>query len=133
FALGVVARSAHAANVGEKCTDDRQCVVGSICSNANICVALSKKKSIVPFYFHQPGDSGYRHVPPLLYFHSWDKHDDTRVQVPLFGWRNNHDSGETTTVIPWLLSSYTTSKDAKLFRIWPFVYMGVYKDGGGQA
>src|ERR1700746_2329231 len=106
-----VASSALAAGIGEKCADDRECVVGSICSNQNVCVALSKKKSIIPFYFHQPGDSGYRHVTPLLYFHSLDTHTSTRVQVPLFGWRRNHDTGETTTVIPWLLSSYTTSKD----------------------
>ena len=130
LALGNVAR---AANVGDKCNDDRECVVGSICSNQNVCVALSKKKSIIPFYFHQPGDSGYRHVTPLLYFHSWDKHNDTRVQVPLFGWHRDHDTHETTTVIPLLFSSYTTSPTEKLFRIWPFVFMGTYKDGGGQA
>ncbi|MGZ3437995.1 MAG: hypothetical protein ACXVDD_00680 [Polyangia bacterium] len=128
-----VASSALAAGIGDKCSDDRECVVGSICSNQNVCVALSKKKSIIPFYFHQPGDSGYRHITPLLYFHSWDKHTDTRVQVPLFGWRKNHDTGETTTVVPLLFSSLTTSKDAKLFRIWPFVFMGTYKAGGGQA
>jgi hypothetical protein len=133
LALGVVARPAHAANVGDKCTDDRQCVVGSICSNANVCVALSKKKSIVPFYFHQPGDSGYRHVPPLLYFHSWDKHDDTRVQVPLFGWHRDKDKDETTTVVPLLFSSYTTSATQRRFRIWPFVFMGTNRDGGGEA
>ena len=98
--LVAAAPRARAANVGEKCTDDRQCVVGSICSNANVCVALSKKKSIVPFYFHQPGDSGYRHITPLLYFHTWDKHDDTRVQVPFFGWHRDKDKDETTTVVP---------------------------------
>jgi len=136
LALAFVALSAapaRAANVGEKCNDDRECAVGSICSNQNVCVALSKKKSIIPFYFHQPGDSGYRHVTPLLYFHTWDKHDDTRVQVPLFGWHRDHDTHETTTVIPLLFSSYTTSPTEKLFRIWPFVFMGTYKNGGGQA
>ncbi|HWE30050.1 MAG TPA: hypothetical protein VHB97_18700, partial [Polyangia bacterium] len=91
----VAARSSHAAVIGEKCSDDRECAVGSICSNANVCVALSKKKSIIPFYFHQPGDSGYRHVTPLLYFHTWDKHDDTRVQFPLFGWHRDKDKQET--------------------------------------
>ncbi len=129
----VAARPARAAGIGEKCNDDRQCVVGSICSNANVCVALSKRKLIVPFYFHQPGDSGYRHITPIFYFHTWDKHDDTRVQLPLFGWHRDHDTGETTTVVPLLFSSYTTSASAKLFRIWPFVFMGKYKDGGGQA
>lgn len=127
------APAARAAKVGEKCTDDRQCVVGSICSNANVCVALTKKRSIVPFYFHQPGDSGYRHVTPLWYFHTWDKHGDTRVQFPLFGRRRDEDRHETTTVVPLLFSSYTSSPAKKLFRIWPFVFMGVYRDGGGQA
>ena len=133
LALGAVARPARAANVGEKCADDRECVVGSICSNANVCVALSKKKSIVPFYFHQPGDSGYRHITPLLYFHTWDKHDDTRVQFPLFGWHRDKDKEETTTVVPLLFSSYTTSPTEKRFRIWPFVFMGTNRDGGGEA
>ncbi|HEX9102278.1 MAG TPA: hypothetical protein VF997_08750, partial [Polyangia bacterium] len=133
LAVVVAPRPARAAKIGEKCSDDSECAVGSICSNQNVCVALSKKKSIIPFYFHQPGDSGYRHVTPLLYFHTWDKHDDTRVQVPLFGWHRDHDTHETTTVVPLLFSSFTTSPTAKLFRIWPFVFMGTYKDGGGQA
>ena len=133
FALAAAARPAYAAGVGEKCNNDRECVVGSICSNQNVCVALSKKRSIIPFYFHQPGDSGYRHITALLYFHTWDKHADTRVQFPLFGWHRDQDTHETTTVIPWLFSSYTTSPSEKLFRIWPFVFMGVYRDGGGQA
>jgi hypothetical protein len=132
-ALLAAAPRAHAANIGEKCNDDRECAVGSICSNESVCVALPRKKSIIPFYFHQPGDSGYRHVIPLGYFHTWDKHKDTRVQVPFFGWRKNYDTGETTSVVPLLFSSYTTSSDAKLFRIWPFVFMGTYKSGGGQA
>jgi hypothetical protein len=132
-ALVAALPSARAANIGEKCNDDRECVVGSICSNHNVCTALPKKRSIIPFYFHQPGDSGYRHIVPLLYFHSWDKHDDTRVQIPFFGWHRDHDTHETTTVIPWLLSSYTTSPTEKRFRIWPFVFMGINKDGGGQA
>jgi hypothetical protein len=133
MALIVAARPARAANLGDKCNDDGECVVGSICSNTNVCVPMSKRKSIIPFYFHQPGDSGYRHVTPLLYFHTWDKHDDTRVQVPLFGWHRDYRTGETTTVVPLLLSSYTTSAAARLFRIWPFVYMGTYASGGGQA
>ena len=35
--------------------------------------------------------------------------------------------------MPLLFSSYTTSPTEKLFRIWPFVFMGTYKEGGGQA
>ncbi len=131
--LAVAAAPARAANVGEKCNDDRECAVGTICSNKSICTALPKKRSIVPFYFHQPGDSGYRHIIPILLFHSWDKHNDVRVQFPLFGWHRDYNSGETTTVIPWLLSSYTTSATEKRFRIWPFVFMGTNNEGGGQA
>jgi len=133
LALGIAAREARAANVGDKCNDDRECVVGSICSNKNVCTALPRRRHIIPFYFHQPGDSGYRHVTPLLYFHTWDKHADTRVQFPLFGWHRDNDTQETTTVVPLLFSSYTTSPTQKLFRIWPFVFMGVNRDGGGQA
>lgn len=133
LALTLAPSLARAANIGDKCNDDRQCAVGSICGNQGICTALSKKKSIIPFYFHQPGDSGYRHITPLLYFHTWDKHDDTRVQFPFFAWHRDHDTHETTSIVPLLFSSYTTSPAEKLFRIWPFVFMGVYKDGGGQA
>ena len=133
LALTLTASRAHAAGLGEKCNDDRECVVGSICSNTNVCTALPKKRSVIPFYFHQPGDSGYRHVIPLGYFHTWDKHDDTRVQVPFFGWHRDHDTHETTTVVPLLLSSYTTSPTTKRFRIWPFVFMGTNTTGGGQA
>ena len=96
FVLALAPLAARAANVGEKCNDDRECAVGTICSNQNICVALSKKKSIIPFYFHQPGDSGYRHITPLLYFSTWDKHDETRVQFPFFAWHRDKDKGETT-------------------------------------
>ena len=107
---------AHAADLGQSCKSDADCPLGSICDNANVCTALPKKKTVIPFYFHQPGDSGYRHIIPLGYFHTWDKHDDTRVQFPLFGWHRDHDTHETTTVIPLLFSSYTTSPTAKLFR-----------------
>ena len=47
--LAVAAAPARAANIGEKCNDDRECAVGSICSNKSICTALPKKdrKSVV--------------------------------------------------------------------------------------
>src|SRR3954466_13582818 len=119
--------------VGQACSDDAQCIVGSICSTANVCAALPRRKSIIPFYFHQPGDSGYRHVVPLLYFHTWDRKHDTRVQVPLFGRSHNYDEGSTTTVIPWLFSSFKQSPKGSEFRIWPFVFMANYQPSGGQA
>jgi hypothetical protein len=131
--LVVAATAARAANVGDKCRDDDQCPLGSICSNASICTALPRTRHIIPFYFHQPGDSGYRHITPLLYFHSWDKHRDTRVQVPLFGYRHDRDRDESTTVVPLLFSSFHQSPAGSEFRIWPFVFMAKYKDGGGQA
>lgn len=132
-ALVCGATGARAANVGDRCSDDAECPLGSICANSNVCTALPRTKSIIPFYFHQPGDSGYRHVVPLLYFHSWDKHRDTRVQVPLFGTRHDYDHDVRTTVVPLLFSSFKQSKEGSEFRIWPFVFMARYKPDGGQA
>src|SRR5438132_12058918 len=109
--------------VGQACSSDGECVVGSICSTASVCVALPRRKSIIPFYFHQPGDSGYRHVVPLLYFHTWNRKHDTRVQVPLFGRARDYTTDSTTTVIPWLLTSFKQSPKGSEFRIWPFVFM----------
>ena len=51
-----------------------------------------------------------------------------RATNPAFGWHRDHDTHETTTVIPWLISSYTTTPTEKRFRIWPFVYMGTDKE-----
>lgn len=131
--LVAAAASARAANVGDACRDDNQCPLGSICSTGGICTALPRTKHIIPFYFHQPGDSGYRHVTPLLYFHSWDKHRDTRVQVPLFGYRHDRDRDESTTVVPLLFSSFKQSRQGSEFRLWPFVFMARYHDGGQAA
>lgn len=134
FAAAAPAQAAPAVGrVGDKCNNDNECPLGSICSNAGICTALPKTKHIIPFYFHQPGDSGYRHITPLLYFHSWDKHRDTRVQAPLFGYRHDYDRDESTTVVPLLFSSFTQSRAGSEFRIWPFVFMAKYRDGGQAA
>lgn len=132
-ALGVAAPRAHAANVGERCNDDRECVVGSICGNAGVCVALPKRTNIVPFYFHQAGDSGYRHVPPLGWFHTWNKHKDRQVLFPIYGRGEDKDAHTSTTVVPLLFSSYTHSPDASEFRLWPLLFAAKYRPDGGQA
>ncbi|MDB4970430.1 MAG: uncharacterized protein JWN44_6119 [Myxococcales bacterium] len=119
--------------VGQACGDDRECALGSICSITNVCTALPRRRNVIPFYFHQPGDSGYRHIVPLLYFHTWDNKHDTRVQFPLFGRGRDYNEGSTTTVIPWLFSSFKQSPKGSEFRIWPFVFMAKYKPSGGQA
>ena len=137
FAVAAVllcaARGARAADVGQPCRSDNECVVGSICGDAHVCVALPKKKSIIPFYFSLAGPSGYRHIPPLLYFHSWDKHRDLRLQVPLFAWRHDRDRNRTTTVVPLLFSSFSRAPDATKFRLWPIVFAAKFHPAGGQA
>jgi hypothetical protein len=127
------AADARAAGLGEACKADAECPLGSICGQANVCVALPQKKSIIPFYFAQPGEAGYRYVPPLLYFHDWDKHRSTRVQVPFFLHRNNKDEQRKTTVVPLLLSSLSSSPEGSEFRIWPLVWMAKWTDGGQAA
>src|SRR5438105_974450 len=88
----LAAPAARAAGVGEACKSDGECAVGSICGEADVCVALPRKKSVIPFYFHQPGESGYRHITPLLYFSTWDKHREVKVQVPLIARRIDKDN-----------------------------------------
>jgi hypothetical protein len=131
--IAAAAADARAAGLGEACKSDRDCPLGSICGSSNVCTALPAKKNVIPFYFSQPGESGYRHVVPLLYFHSWDKHHDTRVQIPFFAHTRDRDHERATTTVPLLLSSLTRAREGTSFRIWPLVWMGHYDDGGQAA
>src|SRR5438034_936879 len=74
---------ARAVPIGQACENDNDCDKGSICQQ-KVCTALPTRRSIFPFYFHQPGEVGYRHIPPFLYFSTWDRGDENYVQVPFF-------------------------------------------------
>ena len=100
---------------------------------SNVCTALPKKKSVIPFYFHQPGEEGYRHIIPLLYFPGWDKHRDTKVQIPFFARRTDKDNHRALTVIPLLFSSLDKTAEKTEVRIWPFIFGAKYRPAGGRA
>src|SRR5579859_3477795 len=74
---------AAAVPVGGACRSDKECAVGSICAQ-KICTAISRTRNVIPFYFHQPGSTGYRYIIPILWFSSWDSGSETQVQFPFF-------------------------------------------------
>jgi hypothetical protein len=124
---------ARAADVGEACKSDGECVVGTFCGETNVCQKLERTKNVIPFYFHRPGEYGHRHIPILLYFSTWDKHEANRVQLPLVIRHTNKDTQTSTTVFPLLFTSAVETPEATKFRIWPFVFGAKYRPYGGQA
>ena len=134
MAAGLLASApARAAELGQSCKSDDDCPLGSICAQSNVCTALPKKKSVIPFYFHQPGEEGYRHIVPLLYFSGWDKHHDTKVQIPFFARRTDKDNHRALTVIPLLFSSLDKTPEKTEVSIWPFIFGAKYRPAGGRA
>jgi hypothetical protein len=95
--------------VGGACAHDRECAVGAICTD-NVCEALPKGKRAIPFYWHQPGEVGYRGILPGMYFSDWDRERKIRIQFPFFAQRVRHKDQSTTTVIPPLAFWYTHYK-----------------------
>src|SRR5262245_41387181 len=93
---------ARAVPIGGACTDDKQCDSGSICEQ-QVCTALPTRRSIFPFYFHQPGDVGYRHITPILYFSTWNRGNENLVQVPFFVHLKRVEDKSDTYAIPPLL------------------------------
>ena len=60
----------------------------------------------LPFYWHQPGEVGYRHIVPIFYFSTWDREGSTAVQFPFFAHTRNYADESSTTIIPPLLFWY---------------------------
>jgi hypothetical protein len=132
FSVSLFGAARAAVPVGGACHDDAQCEVGSICTD-RVCTALPKRTRIIPFYWHQPGEVGYRHIVPLLYFHSWSRTGGTAVQFPFFARSYDRASQSTTTVIPPLLFSRTHSPTEDAWRLWPIFWYTSYPGQGAQA
>jgi hypothetical protein len=111
--------------IGGKCTHDDQCVLRSICQEGT-CTALSRRRFIPPFYWHQPGDVGYRHitVPPIIYTSNWDREGHTRVLFPFYGGRENYKEHSSVHIFPPLAMWVTKWKnpDGHSFGWMPFIY-----------
>ena len=96
--------------------------------------ACRSGKRIIPFYFHQPGDSGYRHIMPVLYFHTWGNTTTRACRCPLFVMHRDYNDRSNDHVIPPCSSVVQARRPRRSeFRLWPFVFMANYKPSGGQA
>ncbi|HZS36767.1 MAG TPA: hypothetical protein VFF06_08075 [Polyangia bacterium] len=115
--------------IGQACANDNECDKGSICEQ-NVCTALPTRRSIFPFYFHQPGDVGYRHIPPLLYFSTWDRGNENQVQFPFFVHLKRAEDKSDTYVIPPLLFQWKTSPTEKTFRLYPIFWHSSFTGEG---
>jgi len=133
LALGLLAGAARADSktgtrqVGDSCADDDECVLGTICNRVGpsapstdpgepgarkqICEFLPKGKRVPPFYFHQPGEVGHRHVPIGLYFSTWDREEKTRVQFPFFAQHHDYVEQTKTSIIPPIAAWYTSWRE----------------------
>jgi hypothetical protein len=118
--------AARAVPIGSACQQDTECDAGSICDQ-HVCTALPNRRHIFPFYFHQPGEVGYRHITPLLYFSTWNRGNEVQVQVPFFVHTHDADSKTDSYVIPPLLTHWRTSPVEKTFRFYPFFWFSSYK------
>lgn len=109
------------------CRGDADCQARSLCVEG-ACKPLKRRVSAL-FYFHQPGDKGFRIVIPF-YFSFWQPRERSRLVFPLFYQASDDKEKTSDLIVPPLLYQYHREPGATSHRVWPIFFYSNYGNQG---
>ena len=137
------------ADVGQPCSTDDQCGLGTYCQrdadhSAGSCQRVRRHLNVLymfyrsrdrtftealGLYWHQRGARGYRVAFPL-YWSFWSPERQRRMVLPFYFHHVDHQTGTRQTVVP----PVQVRRDAEghKVRVWPLFFYAGYKDGGSS-